>query len=322
MDLTVGGHAAGVQGRFEADRYPGCIDLDLRLLRPFVAVAEELHFGRAAERLYVTQPALSRQIRKLEQSLGVTLLERSSRRVQLTPAGEAFLAHARNAVLEADRAAAAGRAHGREPRTRLRVGYLLTAANEWTPEIVRAFEAAEPAVRVELRQYFFDDPTGGLRDGAVDVAIVRLPLDDPDLATVKLFEEPRIALVPGGHRLADAGELEMRDLADEPLIVNATSTDSWRCFWELREQRSGLPPAVGAEANSVDECLAAIALGRGIGIAPAVYQRFYDRPGVAFIPIRDAEPSVVALAWRPGAEHPLAPRFRAIALEVCAPIPR
>lgn len=121
-------------------------------------------------------------------------------------------------------------------------------------------------------------------------AIVRLPLDEPELATERLFEEPRIALVPSGHRLAGAEAIELADLVDEPLVVNATSTDSWRCFWEVRDSRDGRPPQVGAEAASVDECLAAIALGRGIGIAPAAYRRFYGRAGVEFVPIRDAEP--------------------------------
>jgi DNA-binding transcriptional LysR family regulator len=298
-------------------------ELDLRLLRSFVAVAEELHFGRAALRLHLSQPALSVQVRKLEGSLGVELLTRTSRHVELTPAGEVLLVEARRLLIGAERAVDAARDAARGDRGRLVVGFVANAAGELTPLILGEFQARHPRVRVEVHQFDFADPVAGLGDGTADVAFVRPPLPPEDaLQTDTLFVEPRVLVASSRHPLAGEASVSVEQLLDEPFVARRAPAP-WRDFWLGVEHRHGHPARVGAEAATVDECFEAILARRGVAFTQISSQRFYARPGLAFVPVDDIAPSAVAVAWRRDASSPLVLDFvataRRLALE--RPVP-
>jgi DNA-binding transcriptional LysR family regulator len=298
-------------------------DIDLRLLRYFVAVAEELHFGHAARRLHLSQPALSTQVHKLERLVGARLLERTSRRVQLTPAGAVLLDEARRILISTDRALQATRDAATGARGRFVVGFVANAAAELTPAILETFAALHPGVQVELRQFGFADPSCGLADGSVDAAFVRPPLARWNwLESETLFTEPRVLVVADRFPVAARTEVVTEMLADEPFVARR-APGYWRDFWLAVEQRGGTPVRVGAEAATVDECFEAILGGRGMAFTQASSRRYYARPGLAFIPVTDIPPASVAVAWRRDACGPIVSDFisisRRAAVEVYVP---
>jgi DNA-binding transcriptional LysR family regulator len=278
------------------------MDVDLRLLRSFAAVAAEGNLTRAAERLYLSQPALTKQIRQLEHLLGTALFTRSKTGMALTGPGEA-LAAAAPAVLGAwDAARRAVRAADRDASNVLRVGYLASAANERTRPIIAAFRERRPGWRVELRQASWGDPVGGLGSGDVDAAFMRLPFprqDEFELAV--LFTEPRCIAMAADHPLAGHAELRFEDLLDEPFIAAPKATGAFRDHWIEAEGRGGRPVRIGAVTELPDDWLSAIAAGDGIALAPESAARFYARPDIAYRPVTGVAPSTVALVWPRGA---------------------
>lgn len=273
--------------------------LDLRVLSYFVAVAEELHFGRAAARLHVAQPSLSVQIRKLEHTLGATLLLRNSRHVQLTEAGEVLLEEARRLLANAERIVDLTReaAHG-SGKGRFMVGFQANAAAELTPQILTAFQTLHPHVRVEMRSFDFGDPYVGLADGSVDVAFVRPPLLVQDwLGIETLFIEPRVLVVADSSPLAQHKQISVEQVLTEPFVARK-APESWRDFWLAADARMGEPVRLGAEVATVDECFEAILAARGLAFSQASTQRYYDRPGLAFVPVTDIPPATLSIAWR------------------------
>lgn len=299
--------------------------LDLRLLGYFIAVAEELHFGRAAARLHITQPSLSVQIRKLEHSLNTPLLVRSSRHVALTPAGEVLLEGGRQLLNEAARIASLTHDAGQmRSGHRLVVGFQANAAAELTPQILNAFRDLHPLVDIEMRSHDFSDPYVGLTDGSVDVAFVRPPLLAQDwLGLQPLFTEPRMLVVSEHSPLALRTELSVGQLVDEA-FVGRRSPEEWRDFWLAVDSRGGMPVKLGAEAATVDECFEAIMSERGVAFTQASTQRFYGRPGLAFVPVNDIAPSTLAIAWRTDAPSSLVNDFvdTAVAVASLTSIPR
>jgi len=278
------------------------MDVHLRRLRYFVAVAEELHFTRAAARVHVAQPSLSKQVRELEAELGFSLLERSTRSVVLTRAGAALLPAAR-AVLEqwqlGVREAVA--VHTQESRV-LRVGFVASAANEWTPQILAAFARARPGWRVDLTQAPWSDPTAGLAAGTVDAALLRLPIPghDDGLAVEELLSEPRYVAMAAGHRLAGRERVALGDLLDEPFVATPAASGGWRDFWLATEEREGHPVRIGAVVTNPDEWLEAITNGRGVSLTPEASARFYARPGIVYRPVDGVAASRVGICWREG----------------------
>jgi len=272
---------------------------ELRLLRYFVAVAQELHFGRAASRLHVSQPSLSVQIRKLEHQLGARLLERTSRHVELTPAGVVLLDEATRLLASADRLTSAMRnAASSSYEGSLVVGFQANAAAELTPKILAAFQTRFPRVQVEMRAHDFADPYVGLASGTTDVAFVRPPILVQDwLSVVTLFVEPRVLVMSADCRLASRDHVTVDDVVDEP-FVGRRAPEYWRDYWLAVESRGAHTVRVGADAASVDECFEAILAGRGIAFTQASTQRFYQRPGLAFVPVTGLPPSPLAIAWR------------------------
>ncbi len=291
--------------------------MELRQLRYFVALAEELHFRRAAEREHIAQPAFSEQIRRLERELGARLFDRTSHYVRLTSAGRLFLDEVRQALAQVERAAQVAERAGRGELGHLVVGFIGSAANELTPLILRAFPARYPNVGVELREFDFRDPSAGLTSSEVDVAFMRPPVEgQQDLALEILFEEPRVAVMASDHPLASQASVSIMRLVEEPFIVGPSSTGVWREFWLVTEHRGGVPPRLGPETNTIHEWLETIAAGEGVSLTPASTERFYGRPGVAFVPVVGIEGSMVAVAWRTHPAKPIVAAFVEIARQV------
>lgn len=284
-------------------------ELDLRQLRYFVAIAEELHFGRAASKLHLSQPALSVQLRRLEQHLGVRLVERTSRHVSLTPAGDVLLEESRRLLAAAERAYDAARRAAEGARGRLVVGFVANAAGELTPRILGAFQRSHPGIQVEMQQHDFGDPYAGLSDGSADVAFVRPPLAVRDwLAMDTLFVEPRVLVVSRDYEVAGKDAVTVEELIDEPFVARRAPV-YWRDYWLATEQREGHPVRVGAEAATVDECFEAILTNRGMAFTQLSSQRFYARPGLAFVPVKNIPASSVCVAWRNDAQSPVVLEF-------------
>jgi DNA-binding transcriptional LysR family regulator len=266
------------------------MDLDLRKLRYFVAVAEELHFGRAAERLHIAQPVLSRQIRALEDEVRAQLFVRTKRATELTAAGRQLLDDARPLLGAADAAQRRVALAGRGSKT-FTIGFMpgLTVT-----EAVRRFGQAHPDLEIELIRTTWDDQVDVLHDGRVDVSLVRLPIDQAGLTVRPLFEEPRVATLPADHRLAGKPVIDITDLADEHLLQDPDAVPEWRDIAvELRTRTAKPVPVV----RSVEEKLEHVAAGRGVSIIPLSVAAFYQRPDVVTVPVDNLAPNTVCLAW-------------------------
>lgn len=272
------------------------MDVDTRLLRYFAAVAEEGSLTGAAQKLFVSQPALTKQIRRLEDDLGVPLFTRSRSGMVLTEAGRE-LATRVPALLEGwDEAV---EATGRAARV-LRLGFLDAGAVGAVHEVIAEFRRAQPQWRVELRQFDWSDPSAGLARAEVDAAVVRLPFPGQEELNVReLFVEERGVLMPARHPLANKETVEFRELWDEPFVAAGAESGAWREHWLAVQEREGHPVRVGAVTSRPDEWLAAVAVGC-VALAPASAARFYSHPDVVFRPVRGVSPSRVGLALPKG----------------------
>ncbi|WAS96573.1 LysR family transcriptional regulator [Nannocystis punicea] len=263
------------------------MDLDLRKLRYFVAVAELMHFGRAAERLRVAQPALSRQIRALEEELGAALLVRTTRSVALTPAGRQLLDDA-GALLAAAQAAQRRVRRVARGRRALVVGFMPGLVV--TPA-VRALAAAHPDVHIEVRRIGWDEQAALLLDGQIDVGYLRRPFPDAGLSVLLLASEDRVVVVAEGHRLAAREVVTMAELAGETMIHHDTHP-----------------------VRNVEEKLELVAAGQGVVLLPATTAGFYQRPDLVRVPVVDAPPAEVCLAHDATRRSPLISEFLRLAV--------
>ncbi|GGL60585.1 LysR family transcriptional regulator [Streptomyces fumigatiscleroticus] len=276
------------------------MDVDLRVLRSFVAVAEELHFTRAAQRLHITQPALSKQIEQLERHLRLPLLRRSSRAVTLTAAGAALLPGARRLLADWEELLGMAQEVATTEARTLRVGFIANGASELTPRILTAFAGIRPDWRVTMTQALWTDPTAGLAAGDVDVALLRppLPQSGPRISTRVLLTEERWVALPADHPLACQQVVRFEQLLDEPFIALPAEAGVWRDFWLALDHRDGHPVVIGAEVKTTDEWMEAIANNFGVCFTGASTARFYPRPGVVCRPVEKITPTEVAVAWR------------------------
>lgn len=282
-------------------------DLDLRKLRYFVAVADELSFGRAAETLMIAQPVLSRQIRALEGELGVQLFVRDTRGTELTEEGR--LLHREAESLLASAAAVRRRvavaARGESVFT---VGFM---PGLMVTEAVRAFQRANPEVEVRVMRTSWEDQVRILQDGRADVSYLRRPFDTAGLSTESLFFEPRVVMLPADHELATATGVLMNDLAAEHLLQDPAAVPEWAAAAaEMRQRRS----SARLPSRTVEEKLELVAVGQGIAIFPLSTARFYRRPDIRFVPVTDLPPTEVHLGWERGRASRLIDRFVAAAL--------
>ena len=245
--------------------------IDLRQLRQFIAVAEELHFHRAAERLNMSQPPLTATVRRLEQEIGAELLERGNRVIRLTPAGKALLAHARLTVEQADLAVAAARDAAAGRVGTLRLTYVGSAMYGRLAKTVRAFRRSFPRVRLELKEATTAAQVMALREGTSDVAVLLPPLPDEAGLNMIPFDEDCFAIaLPAAHRLVGKTDVTLADLADEPFVM-----------WPAAEGRGfhtqviqlcaavGFVPQVVQEAHQMHGVLALVAVEIGVSVVPA-----------------------------------------------------
>jgi DNA-binding transcriptional LysR family regulator len=281
--------------------------LDLRLVDYFVAVAEELHFGRAAERLHIAQPSLSHQIRRLESQLGVTLLERNSRNVHLTEAGEALLREGRKTLSHAQHAIRTTRAAG---APQLTVGFYGSAGSDLLADALRAFGERHPSYSVAVRELPFGS-IDAILSSEVNVAFTRLNPGQTELEVEVIAREPRLVALPVAHPLAARETLTFAELAEESFITNPVVRDHGARppRWLAEQRRHGLPGRVAAQSAGVLEILTLVAAGRGVCLVPSAVARHYVRDDIAYVPVKDAEPAVVSLAWREGAVVPALAAF-------------
>ncbi|MFF3245824.1 LysR substrate-binding domain-containing protein [Streptomyces sp. NPDC002870] len=276
------------------------MDVHGRDLRYFVGVAEELHFTRAAERLFLSQPALSKQIRMLERQLGAPLFERDSRGVRLTPVGTALLPHARRTLAAWAAAEEAVERAKAEQQATLVVGMSTSPGRGGLlPAIRSRFTAACAHAQVRLRQVGWEDATAGLADGTSDVAYVWLPLPDPDrYRWLVVAAEPRLVALPETHPLAVRETVDFADLLDEPFLALPESTGELRDYWLALDARGGRPARIGAEIAGTEETYEALVDGRGVCLVATGNAPLLTLGGVVTRPVTGVSPSRLAVAWR------------------------
>ncbi|MFD8939133.1 LysR family transcriptional regulator [Streptomyces sp. NPDC059578] len=296
-----------------------------RDLHYFASVAEELSFTRAAERLFVSQPALSKQIRVLEKRLGADLFVRDRRTVRLTAVGEALLPHAR-AVLAAWRAAEAAveEAKTAERRT-LVIGMSTSPGRGLLPALRTRLVSRHADARPVLRQVNWADPSAGLADGSSDVAFVWLPLpDDERYRYAVVAREPRLVALPDGHPLAaraasdPEGAVDLVDLLEEPFLALPPAAGPLRDHWLALDARDGRPPRIGGVVASAEETHEAVAGGQGVVLLAAGNAALVVRDGVVAAPVRGLPASRLAVAARRDDGRPLVRAYLAAAREVGA----
>ncbi|MEW9553265.1 LysR family transcriptional regulator [Nonomuraea sp. NPDC050783] len=288
--------------------------MNLRQLRYVVALAEELNFGRAALREGVRQPPFSQQIAKLEEELGVRLFERTTRQVCLTPAGEAFVAHARTSLAHAELAAESARRAGRGEAGRLAVGFVGSATNLTLPRVLRRFRARYPGVQVELRELTTAQQAEELRQGLLDVGLLHAPLAGPAaemLSTRTVARELLLAALPSGHPLSARTPLPVAALAGEPFVMFP------RRYGPALHDRitavaraAGFEPRVVQEAVQMQTIVGLVAAGIGVAIVPESVARL-RRGDVVFRPLAPATRVVTLdVTWRTGDPNPIVRNFR------------
>lgn len=285
--------------------------MEFRQLRYFVAVAEELHFGRAAEREHVSQPPLSQQIRKLEEEMDARLFDRTSRRVSLTPEGQALYEHARRILDLSDEAGEHVRAVSRGERGRLRLGLIGPAMESRLPAAIREYRSSHPDISLVLRGLGSEAQLHGLRTGDLDIGFIRADDHDMDGLNRAVFaRDEHVWAVGEGHRLAGRARLGPEDLAEEPLILFPRSCNPWfhsRIMAAFSQH--GLKPRVDVEVSGHVSAVALASAGLGIAPVPAPVTA-WQRQGVVFVPDSGSMPELLLhAAWRKGDENPLLQGF-------------
>jgi DNA-binding transcriptional LysR family regulator len=292
------------------------VDVDTRVLRYFVAVAEHLSFTRAAERLFVSQPALSRQIRQLENDLKLALFERTSREVRLTSAGAALLPRARALVAEWQAAQQVVRSVAADESRVLRVGFAATGAGPLTTKARKAFAERHPDVTVEPKRFDWGGEGEAVREGQVDVAFLWLPADTTGLHTEVVAVERRVVGLTRGHRLAGRGGVGIMDLRDEPLMWTRKAPKEWVDWWAVNPRPDGSAPQWGPENDNVEEMLEHVAAGAAICMAPESMAAYYARPDLSWQPVTDVPPLRIALAWPVDSRNRMVEEFAAVVREL------
>jgi len=293
--------------------------MELRHLRYFLAVAEELHFHRAATRLHISQPPLSQQIRALERELGVTLLERNRRRVTLTVAGESFRDDARSILAAVERASERARHIARGSLGTLSIGFVGSAMFSPTlPDILREFRIGHPDVELILRELPTTAQLHALVGGELDVGVIRGPVAeseiDPELELMTIQRERLVAALPAGHRLAARRRLRAEDLRGEAFVILARreAPGLYASLAAAMSDAGGVPEDV-LEVAEMQTIISLVAGGFGVSLVPESVGQI-DRSGVAFRAIAGRTATIeLALAWRAGTTSPVLDAFLAMA---------
>ncbi len=296
--------------------------LSLRQLEGFVAVAEEGHVGRAATRLGIAQPPLSRTIHRLEATVGTALFDRAGRHIQLTEAGRAMLEPARRAIRAAERAIVAGQQAAAGELGDLHLGFASSAAFAVLPDLLYRFRMAHPGVGLALRERTTTELHRDLRSATIDVALLRGPVDGRDLIARQVHREEMVIVLPREHRLASHAAVRLAELGEEPFILfpSAVASNFHRTLLAACA-RDGLTPRVEMEAAEWHTIIALVSAGLGITLAPTGVARAMEQLAVAIRPIDG--PTVEATFWlahlRDEAPPPVVTRFMDLASETPQP---
>jgi DNA-binding transcriptional LysR family regulator len=273
--------------------------MELRHLRYFVTLAEELHFGRAADRLHIAQPPLSQQIRQLELELGFQLFHRTKRTVRLTDAGQVFLAEVQQILNHLDRAIQTGRQTSRGEIGQLVIGFVSSAAYNVLPQLLALFRADAPEVTIALHELTTDQQLDWLREGRIDIGVLRPPVEDAIFGTATIFRESLVLALPENHPLTQHPLISLRSLSQEPFIVfpRSFAPTLYDTIISLCQQ-AGFSPTVVQEAIQMQTIVSLVAANLGIAIVPASLQHL-QRTGVVYKAIEEPVPEIeTMLAWR------------------------
>ena len=294
--------------------------MELRHLRYFLAVAEERHFRRAAERVFVTQPTLSQGIGTFESELGAALFDRSNRKVRLTPVGEVLLPHARRVVEAAERAEAAVRAAAEGRAGTLRIGYEPAVMRDGLPQALRAFREDVPDVSLDLIEIEGHVQADRLRDNDLDVGMLLLPVEAVHLVVEPLFSRGVSVVMPDDHPLAASDTIRLADLAGVPHVAwSQEAAPQTYAQFHLACEAAGFVPEIAEDVRQAESLLGLVAAGVGIGLLhESRVEPAY--PGVSVARLVDPPISIeTAVVWRSGAESPLRERFVDVVRAVLGP---
>ncbi|MEP0955891.1 LysR family transcriptional regulator [Microcoleus sp. FACHB-1515] len=284
--------------------------IELRHLRYFIAVAEELHFGRAADRLQMAQPPLSQQIRQLETQLGFQLFHRTKRSVQLTTAGRVFLREARRILSQLEQAIETGRQASRGELGQLAIGFVSSASYSILPKILSGFRHQLPTVELALHELTTDQQLRWLRDGRIDVGFVRPPIDDDSLGISTILQEPLVVALPQAHPFATAESVSLRSLSSESFILfpRQLAPGLYDQIIALCQQME-FSPKVVQEAIQMQTIVSLVAAEIGIAIVPISLQNL-QRTGVVYRRLQEPTPkAAIAVVWKQHESSPIVDRF-------------
>jgi DNA-binding transcriptional LysR family regulator len=292
-------------------------EIELRHLRYFIAVAEELHFGRAALRLHLAQPPLSQQIRRLEELVGHPLFLRTSRSVRLTAAGEALLERARRVLRSVERDLSEVRSVGRGEVGSLRVGFISSGMLTPLPGMLGRYRRLHPRVDLQLREGFSSEMIRALLDGGIDVGFLRDADPVEELESETLFSEAFVAVLPSNHRHARRRTLSAAALREEPFVLFTPLAGhlAYEKTASLCEEQ-GFRPRVVQEAPQWFTVLRLVGAGLGVSLAPACVERIAPPDAVCVRLAGTSIRSNVELAWRNGEDRSIVTAFRALAREI------
>jgi DNA-binding transcriptional LysR family regulator len=273
--------------------------MELRHLRYFIAVAEELHFGRAAERLHIAQPPLSQQIRQLEAELGFQLFHRTKRNVTLTDAGRIFLAESQRLFQQLEQAVQMGRKTSRGELGQLVVGFVSSAAYSILPIVLHQFRSRYPLVDLALHELTTDQQLQWLREGRIDVGFLRPPVADESICITTVLQEPLVVALPAGHTLAGQAQVALRSIANESFILfpRSLAPGLYDQIISLCQQ-AGFSPRVVQEAIQMQTIISLVAAEMGIAIVPISLHNL-QRTGVVYRVLQEPTPkATIAVVWK------------------------
>ncbi|MBD7995099.1 LysR family transcriptional regulator [Arthrobacter sp. Sa2CUA1] len=294
--------------------------MDIRQLNYFIAVAEERHFGRAAKRLHMAQPPLSQQIRQLEEQLGVRLLNRTTRRVDLTAAGQLLLDRGRQIINDVATLQADVYQVGRGATGVLRVGFSGSATYGVMPRIVRQAKQVLPGLSLSLHgEMLTPFMEAGLRDGTLDAALLRPPVVSPDIDYRTVTREPLVAAIPSLSALAGVGPVAMNELQDQDFIAYGPESVLHRTTSDLCRE-AGFQPRIAQVVGETSTMLAFVAAGGGVAVMPSSVQAF-QLEGVAYREIENVPDVELAVAWLRGHQSALLQNFLDVVISATADPP-
>ncbi|MEM9925514.1 MAG: LysR family transcriptional regulator [Cyanobacteria bacterium P01_D01_bin.50] len=296
--------------------------MELRHLRYFVTLAEELHFGRAAERLHIAQPPLSQQIRQLERELGFELFHRTKRKVELSEAGEIFLIEVQQIFRQLEQAIFLGRQVSRGEMGQLVVGFVSSAAYNILPDILRNSRNRIPNISLELHELTTDEQLRWLQSGRVDVGFVRPPVDENTYESKIIFRESLAIALPENHQLANQEKVSLQSLIKESFILfpRFLAPGLYDVIISFC-QRVGFSPRVAQEAIQMQTIVSLVAAGIGVAIVPESLQNL-QRTGIVYKSFVEETPQVsIAMIWRKNDESPILQKFLGVAQDIVSIYP-